>query len=253
MKVQAVSLAVLLGIGLCGVANAYEYKLQFTPNPGALGLAVAGYEFSGTNVVGNCSYYTQHSGSGRGGGYHTYKTYYNNTCTWDRYGNLLGMVAGAPTAPTVLYVSGTQTVYAQDSSGDTTGSDSNGIGGFVNTLGSHYSWLTPNAYAVIPQQTQTLKFTLKSDGEFPLLISSVGVTAGAKAVVRSTNCVGSLNTGATCNVAIKYNPMKFCSPTGLAYDTLSLQVTSNAGQANDFVQHYTITLTAKNSDSENCP
>jgi len=61
-------------VAFAGVADAYEYRLQFTPNPGSRGLVVAGYAFDGSTVVGNCSYYTVHSGSGRGGGYRTIKT-----------------------------------------------------------------------------------------------------------------------------------------------------------------------------------
>jgi hypothetical protein len=38
----------------------------------------------------------------------------------------------------------------------------------------------------------------------------------------------------------------------LAYDTLTATVASNSGVANDFVQHYTIELTPRNSNSENC-
>ncbi|TMQ21798.1 MAG: hypothetical protein E6K82_14655 [Candidatus Rokuibacteriota bacterium] len=73
--------------GASGGGN--EYSLQFTPASGARGLVVAGYALAadlvrGTIVVGNCSYYTVHSGSGRGGGYRTTTTYYNQTCTWDQ-------------------------------------------------------------------------------------------------------------------------------------------------------------------------
>jgi hypothetical protein len=37
-------------------AFGYEYKLQFTPQGGASGLTFAGYSFSGSKVIGNCSY-----------------------------------------------------------------------------------------------------------------------------------------------------------------------------------------------------
>lgn len=51
------------------LAGAYEYPLQFNANPGYRGLVVAGYQFLGTDVVGNCSYYTvSGGGSGKGGG-----------------------------------------------------------------------------------------------------------------------------------------------------------------------------------------
>jgi hypothetical protein len=106
-----------------GVAGAYAYRLQFTPSSGYRGLVVAGYEFAGDTVVGNCSYYTVHSGSGRGGGYHSIKTYFNQTCTWDLYGNLLGTTPGAPAVPAPQYISGTQTVYAVNANGGYTGSD----------------------------------------------------------------------------------------------------------------------------------
>jgi hypothetical protein len=58
-------------ISLCGsLAYGYEFKLHFTPPGGAQGLNVAGYRFSGSTVVGNCSYYTVSSSSGRGGAQH---------------------------------------------------------------------------------------------------------------------------------------------------------------------------------------
>src|SRR4051812_7801588 len=112
----------LLGLSV-PAAFAHEYPLQFTPAAGARGLIVAGYQITGTTVTGTCSYYITTSGSGKGGGYHTTTTYYNSTCTWDLTGNLLGKVAGAPAAPPVLYVNGTQTVYAVSGS-ITTGTDS---------------------------------------------------------------------------------------------------------------------------------
>src|SRR5579863_10391991 len=93
MKTSIGLLVVCLGT-LVQVAAAHEYVLQFTPNPGSRGLVVAGYKFVGNNVVGNCSYYTVHSGSGKGGGYHTTTTYYNQTCTWDSYGNLVSVAQG---------------------------------------------------------------------------------------------------------------------------------------------------------------
>ena len=236
-----------------GAAQAVEYKLQFTPNAGARGLHVAGYAFNGNTVTGDCSYYTEQSGSGRGGGYHTYKTYYNQTCTWDMYGNLQGIVSGAPVAPAPLSVNGTQTIYAQDASGDFTGIDTaNGIGGFVNTLGSHYTWLTSSAYQVLQQQTYRFALHLKSDGDIPLNISATSVSSNAgKSTIVGGTCTGEIAVGKTCSVIVKYNPNRLCSASGLAYDTMTVSVTSNAGQANDFVQSYTIQLLPKNS-GENC-
>src|ERR1700748_409764 len=114
LKHVALAVALIAASGAC----AYEYRLQYTPNAGAQGLAVAGYAFNGETVVGNCSYYTESSGSGKGGGYHSYKTYYTQTCTWDMYGTLLTVATGAPTAPSPLYTEGTETVYAVDAGGD---------------------------------------------------------------------------------------------------------------------------------------
>jgi hypothetical protein len=51
--------------------------------------------------------------------------------------------------PTPIAVRGTQTIYASNPAGIYTGTDSALPGGFVYTPGSHYSWLTPNPYAVI--------------------------------------------------------------------------------------------------------
>jgi hypothetical protein len=48
--------------------------------------------------------------------------------------------------------------------------------------------------------------------------------------------------GATCSVTVIYDPTKLSSATGLAYDTLTIGVTSDAGQASDFVQSYTIVV-----------
>ena len=103
-------LLTLILLFIAPVASAYEYHLQFTPQSGARGLVVAGYEFAGDTVVGNCSYYTVSACSGRG--CHIVTTYHYNTCTWDFYGNLLNVTPGAPTAPAPLYQTGTEIVYA---------------------------------------------------------------------------------------------------------------------------------------------
>lgn len=253
-KKMLISLLAFCCMALPSVAGAYEYKLQFTPNPGYRNLVVAGYEFNGGTVVGNCSYITVHSGSGRGGGYRTITTYYNQTCTWDLAGNLLSIAQGAPTVPTPLYTSGTLTVYAEDGSGDYTGFDSTpGIGGFVNSPGPHYSWLTSNAYQVIPQARDTFTVTLSSDGDAPLNVSSVSasVTNGKVVVKKSTTCSGEIAAGQTCGITVTYNPTRLCSPTGLAYNTLTIDVTSDAPVANPFVQSYTIVLTPKHTN-DNC-
>lgn len=249
-KKVLIGLAVFCCIALPRVAGAYEYKLQFTPNPGYRNLVVAGYEFNSDTVVGNCSYITVHSGSGRGGGYRTFTTYYNQTCTWDFAGNLLSIAQGAPTVPAPLYTSGTLTVYAQDGSGDYTGFDSTpGMGGFVNAPGPHYSWLTSNAYQVIQQARDTFIVTLSSDGDAPLNVSSVAVSVtNGKVRVKSTTCSGEIAVGQTCDITVIYNPNRLCSPTGLAYNTTTIDVTTDAPVANPFVQGYTIVLTPKHTN-----
>jgi uncharacterized repeat protein (TIGR03803 family) len=232
-----------------------EYALQFTPAAGARGLVVAGYTLAadpahGTVVIGNCSYYTVTSGSGRGGGYRTVTTYHYQTCTWDAYGSLLSVAAGAPVAPPPLSVNGSQTIYASDTvSGIYAGVDSAlASRGFVFTPGSHYSWLTPNPYAVIPQAIYTVTMTLKSDGNMPLGVSSVqaGALAGT-ASVSTTTCTGAIPVGSTCDVTVRYDPTHLQSPTGLAYDTLTIHLNADSGQTADWTQRYTIQLTPANT------
>ena len=225
------------------------------PGAGARGLTIAGYALAadpvyGTVVIGTCSYYTQISGSGRGGGYKTITTYYNHTCTWDRYGRLLNVVNGAPAAPVPIGTNGTQTIYASDqASGIYAGVDSAlATHGFVFTPGSHYTWLTPNPYAVIAQAVTTITLTLKSDGDMPLSV----VTAQANAVaglasVTGTTCFGTVPVGSTCTITVRYDPTRLKSPTGLAYDTLTVQIGADAGLAVDWAQHYTIQLTPANT------
>jgi hypothetical protein len=239
--------------GASGGGN--EYPLQFTPQAGAKGLVVAGYRLAddptfGFTVIGNCSYYIQHSGSGKGGGYKTITTYYNQTCTWDPFGNLLTVVNGAPTAPAPITTTGTQTVYAANATGAYTGSDTALPNrGFVFTPGSHYTWLTSNAYTVLQQKVSAMTVTLRSDGDMPLTVASARASAlrgGAR--VTATTCNGQIPVGSTCSVTVTYDPTSFRSPTGLAYDTLDVAVASDAGLVHDFVQSYTIVLTPANTN-----
>jgi hypothetical protein len=237
----------LLAVGSLAAADtagAYEYALQFTPNSGFRGLVVAGYQFIGSSVVGNCSYYTVHSGSGKGGGYRTFTTHYNQTCTWDLYGNLLNVRAGAPLVPAPLSVNGTETIYALKPGGGYTGADTTlKYRGFVFTNGSHYSWKTSNAYAVLKQTPYTFTATLVSDGDIPLTVARADVSAlQGLAAVNGTNCTRQIQVGATCDVTIAYDPTRLRSATGLAYDTLTIALITNSKQAYDFVQSYTIVL-----------
>lgn len=233
-------------------AFAYEYPLHFTPQAGARGLNVAGYQFNGNTVIGNCSYSITTAGSGRGG--HGSTTYHYNTCTWDLYGNLVSLtpVASAPTAPPVLSQSGTEIVYAVDGS-SFTGVDTRGFG-FVNTPASHYSWQTANGgYAVIPYATYTITATLISDGDIPLAFDGADVVASISgtitpspgtASVASTTCPSSVAVGATCSVTVSYNPTTIqCTPSpyGYAYTKIDLSLITDAGASTDFTQGFTIT------------
>jgi hypothetical protein len=247
---RSVSLLFLGLMVLSPAVKGYEYPLQFTPNAGYQGLVLAGYSFSGNTVLGNCSYFTTHSGSGKGGGYRTSTTYYNQTCSWDLSGNLLSITPGAPAIPAPLSMTSTQTVYALNASGDSTGTDTKlPYRGFVNTPGSHYSWLTSSAYTVLQQTPYTFPVTLSSNGDVPLNISSVGVSAlFGRTLVNSTSCIGQIAVGMTCTITVTYDATKLRSPSGLAYDTLDISVISDAGQANDFRQSYTVVVTRSTDD-----
>jgi hypothetical protein len=232
--------AVMAALCIAGPAGAFEYRLQFTPNYGARGLVVAGYGFSGSTVVGNCSYYTvTGGGSGRGGGYHSHTTYYNQTCTWDLYGNLRSIVAGAPVAPTPLSTTGGLTIYARDAQGDTTGFDTAHGMAFVNTPSGQYTWLTQPSYVFLPSQNlTTLTLTLQSVGDIPLVVSAIdpAVTL-AKGSVKSATCRNvPLAVGGVCTIVLTYDPRGL--PGGdnpyTAYDTLTVGIVANSGQSPDF-------------------
>lgn len=229
-------------------ALAHEYPLQFAAAAGARGLVVAGYQITGATVTGTCSYYTVTSGSGRGGGYHTTTTYFNQTCTWDLTGNLLSIAAGAPAAPPVLNTDGTRTIYASNGS-STTGSDSALLPnhGYVDTPSPHYTWgpFTPPPGPA----AQTLTLTLASDGETPLDISAVSeTTALARSHMVATSCVGVLPPGTSCSITIYYDPARLAYPTGLMYDTLTVTVQSDAPQIATFSSRFTIRVRVGDND-----
>lgn len=240
-------------LGICSpLAHAYEYTLQFTPQPGARGLTVAGYQFSGNTVVGNCSYYTVSAGSGRGS--HSTTTYHYNVCSWDLFGNLVSLapVTSPPVAPAVLSTTGTEIIYAV-SGGSSTGHDTRGFG-FINTPSSHYTWQTFNGgYAVIPYAVYSITASLTSDGDYPLNISGATVTPSVSgtitpspgtAAVASSTCTGSVAVGATCSVTVNYDPTSIkctASPYGYAYTNIALSLVSDAGANSEFTQGFTIT------------
>jgi hypothetical protein len=238
---RSIVLAALAGLSLARPAAAYEYTLQFTPNYGARGLTVAGYEFNGNTVVGNCSYTTvTGGGSGRGGGYHAHTTYYNQTCSWDLYGNLLGITQGAPTAPAPISTGGGLTVYARNAEGDTTGIDTTHAStGFVNTPSGQYAWVTQPTYLSFGNQKPVnVTLTLQNVGDLPLVVGKIDPFVRlAKVSVRSTTCERvPVKPGATCTITIAYDPRGL--PPGddpyTAYDTLTVGIVSNSGQAPDF-------------------
>src|SRR4051794_32234285 len=234
-------------LALCAVAQtarAYEYPLQFTPNPGYRNLVVAGYRFEGNVVVGNCSYQTVSGGSGKGNRGSTVKKY-EQTCRWDHFGNLLSMTAGAPAVPQPASVNGTKTIYAFGPNGDYTGVDTKPPShGFVSSAGSHYKWLTPTNLAVAQGHiVYTLTMTLKSDGDFPLHVSAVQASAALGVVqVKSTTCVGEIAVGDTCATTVTYDPTKLTSPIGLAHDVVRVDLTSDAGEPHDFVQNFVVVM-----------
>ncbi len=236
-----------LGV-FASTAGAHDYPLQFTPNPGARGLVVAGYEFQGNHVVGTCSYHTVSGASGRGAGHAPVGRRFGQTCRWDMYGNLISVSPGAPAVPTVVSTKGTQVIYAVDANGDSTGTDlKHPERGFVSTPGPHYTWLTPNSDGVLTSQmVYTMTVTLESDGDVPVNITNVKASAsGGVASVKSTTCDGQIDVGKTCSVTVTYDPTKLSSPKGLASDTLRIDLTSNAGDAHDFIQNFTIVLPQK--------
>ena len=246
---RAFLILTLLGAHL---AYAYEYKLQFTPQGGAQGLMVAGYQFSGNTVEGNCSYYVVTSGSGRGS--HGTTTYHYNSCTWDLYGNLISLtpLTSAPVAPPIVSETGTEIIYAVSGS-SASGRDTRGFG-FVNTPSSHYSWQTPNnGYAVIPYAVHPVTATLVSDGDYALAFDGANVASSISgyytpspgtATVSSTTCPSDVPAGATCSVTVSYDPTTIkCtgSPYGYGYTRIDLSLVTDAGATTDFTMGFTIT------------
>lgn len=240
----------LIFLLVANAASAYEFHLQFPVPSGARGLTVVGYQLAGNTVVGNCSYSTTSACSGRG--CHVITTYHYNTCTWDLYGNLLSVAAGAPPAQAPLYTNGTEIVYAVTGS-ITTGRDSGGFG-FVDTPAAHYSWQTPNgAYAVIPYAPYGVSATLVSDGDLAVNFGPASVVAQVSgtitpspgnASISSNTCTGSLAPLSTCTVTVTYDPTAIActaSPYGYAYTGIDLSLSTNSGTNPDFTQKYTVT------------
>ena len=209
MKRAVLSLMFML-VG--NVAPAYKFHLQFPVPPNSRNLTVIGYRFTENTVEGDCSYHMVSACSGRA--CHPIITYHYNTCTWDLYGNLLSVAAGAPPAQSPLYTSGTEIVYAASGT-STTGRDTGGFG-FANSPAAHYAWQTPNgAYDVIPDTPHAVPATLISDGDLALNFGAASVVAQVsgtitpspgEAYISQNTCIHSLALGLTCTVTVIYNP-----------------------------------------------
>jgi hypothetical protein len=151
------------------------------------------------------------------------------------------MTPGAPAAPAPVATKGSLIIYATDN-GDYTGTDSHlPERGFVNSPGSHYTWLTPSSNAALHQIVYTLTAALKSDGDMPVNISNVTVSAlHGVAHLTSTTCRGAIDVGDKCSISLTYDPTKLTGTNGRASDTLRVDLTSDAGEAHDFIQNLTI-------------
>jgi hypothetical protein len=240
-----------------GTAHAYEYTLQFTPPSGAKNVNVVGYDFTADGGVSGLIHYAlTRCSSGRGA--HCTTTQYDYSATWDSFGHPTGSVAGAPTAPAPLYVDGTRTVYA-DNGTSKTGSDTALAGvdkGFVMTPSPHYSWQAPSGQLfVIPDAPYTFSAPLLSDGDFNVDVAQVTVSAAPSGSlggvpdqgvvsISSNGCGASVAPGASCAYAVTYDPTTIrCTPStqGLIYTTVTLTLSTDAGQNFDFTQIYTVT------------
>jgi hypothetical protein len=234
----------LLGVMLLApLASAHEYPLQFTPNAGYRSLIVAGYYFDSNNdVIGTCSYYTVKSA--RGGKQQA--TQYSQTCKWDNHGNLLSVAKGTPETPDPVYTKGSLVVFAENG-GEYTGTDAKlPEHGFVNTPGSHYTWVTSTNAAVLHDFVYTFAVTLRSDGDGPVDITSLNPHAAlGKVTLKSSTCEGEIKVGSTCVIGVTYDPTGITSATGAVADTFRIAVVSDAGEPVDYIQKLTILVPKK--------
>ncbi len=209
-------------------------------------LPVAGYIFNGDTVEGNCSYYTV--ASPRGG-----RTNHYQSCTWDLFGNLVSTtpMSSEPIAPPVLSTNGTEIIYAVLGS-SSTGQDTRGFG-FVSTPSAHYSWQTVNnGYADIPFAPYTIKVTLISDGDFPLVFDSANVTtsgsyytpSGGRAAITANPCPSSVPAGSTCSLTITYHVKSIgctTSPYGFGYTGIELSIITDSEMTTKWSERFTVT------------
>ena len=132
----------------------------------------------------------------------------------------------------------------RDAAGDTTGADTAIFqAGFVNVRSAQYAWTTPSGgYLFLAGQVKTdITLTLQSIGDLPLAVAKISPTAAiGKAKVKSSTCTpaGGVAPGASCTIVVTYDPTAI--PGGddpyTAYDTLTVKITSNSGQAPVFTE-----------------
>jgi hypothetical protein len=225
----------LAAMSAAGPGQAHEYPLQFTIYGDAIQRSIAGYAFVGSTVTGDCSYVIEGACSGRG--CHPSYTYYYQGCTWDLYGNLLGVTAGQPPMPTPISTAGGVIVYAENPQGGTTGVDTTrGNLPFVNTISAQYAWVaSPSVYFLSADKPYNIALQIQSIGDLPLAITNVAATASLGQIsVKSTTCeLASVKAGKTCRLVLKYDPTKI--PRGddpyTAYDHITVGLVSNSGLA----------------------
>jgi hypothetical protein len=101
----------------------------------------------------------------------------------------------------------------------------------------------PCAWDPAPSSPACRLATLKSDGDGPVDISSVTVSAlHGVATLKQTDCDGAVAVGSKCSIALTYDTTKLASSKGLVTDTLRIDLTSDAGEAHDFIQNFNIIL-----------
>jgi hypothetical protein len=230
------------------IAYAHEYKLQFTPQGGAQGLVVAGFKYVGDTILGDCSYYTVSSGSGRDP--RSTRTDHYNTCTWDLHGNLLTTTPGAPVVPRHYKHIGTEIIYAAQGASKT-GLDTRGFG-FVNIPSAHYTWQSASGgYADIPWAPYTVTATFVSDGDWALAYDGATIITGISgfltpsagaAKVESTTCAKAVAVGTSCSITVTYDPTKIaCTGNGYAYTNITLAPITDSVATPDFFESFTVT------------
>jgi len=214
------------------------FPLQF----GATGtvLFVAGYTVDPlAGVTGECDYKVSHSGSGRGGGYKVVTDYYQGVCTWDLFGSLLSQTftktAGAPVPhpPIPLYMIGNQITYGIDASGDSTGQTSTTTG-FVIHNTADYVWMPVSQITTDAQTPASFQATLTSTGNLSLDVTGSNIYSGlgASVTVLGDTCTGqAILPGQSCTITLSYDPSGLVSDTGTAFDTISIEISTNSGRS----------------------